>query len=106
MSHRRNEYLERLQEHLDEREWTTEDKEHFLHMVGHSALLSTQSALSVLEFQQITDERIQAEKDFDETFVPGDGWGNGRGVIPQSFFEDSSEAIDPGFIQGRFEETL
>lgn len=105
MSYRRNEYLERLQEHLDEREWTAEDKEHFLHMVGHSALLSTQSALSVLEFQQLTDERIEAEKQHDQVFS-GDGWGNGRGVIPQSFFEDSSEAIDPGFIQGRFEETL
>lgn len=90
MSHRRNEYLERLQEHLDEREWTVEDKEHFLHMVGHSAVLSCQSALSVLEFQQATEERIQAEKDFDKTFVPG---------VPESFFEDT-------FIQGRFEETL
>lgn len=65
MSHRRNEYLERLQEHMEEREWTNEDKEHFLHMIGHSALLSTQSALSVLEFQQLTDERIEAEKEHD-----------------------------------------
>ena len=69
MSHRRNEYLERLQEHMEEREWTEEDKEHFLHLVGHSALLSTQSALSVLEFQQATDERIEAEKKYDELFV-------------------------------------
>lgn len=90
MSHRRNEYLERLQEHMEEREWTTEDKEHFLHMVGHSAILSTQSALSVLEFQQLTDERIAAEKAFDRTFVPDQC----RGVIPQDFF------------QQRFEETL
>jgi len=100
MSHRRNEYLERLQEHMDEREWSEEDKEHFLHMVGHSALLSTQSALSVLEFQQLTDERIEAEKQHDQVFS-GDGWGNGRGVpviertvIAQDFFEQ------------RFEETL
>lgn len=86
MSHRRNEYLERLQEHMDEREWTDADKEHFLHMVGHSALLSTQSALSVLEFQQLTDERIEAEKEYDQTFFPNDS--------------------DPSFVQHGFEETL
>lgn len=80
MSHRRNEYLERLQEHMVEREWSEEDKDHFLHMVGHSALLSTESALHVLEFQQATDERIAAEKAFDETFIPGDGWGQGQGA--------------------------
>lgn len=37
-------------------------------MVGRSTLLSAQSALAVLEFQQATDERIQAEKDYDEVF--------------------------------------
>lgn len=66
-----------------EREWTAEDKDHFLHMVGHSALLSTESALHVLEFQQATDERIAAEKAFDRTFAPDQC----RGVIPQDFFE-------------------
>lgn len=85
MSHRRNEYLERLTDHMDEREWSSEDKEHFLHLVGHSALLSCQSALTVLEFQQATDERIQAEKDFDEAFVP---------KVPQDFFEQRFEGIE------------
>lgn len=70
MSHRNNIWHERLQEHLNHREWSQEDKDHFAHMVGHSALMSEQGVLAVLEFQQATDERIQAEKDFDTTFHP------------------------------------
>lgn len=63
-------HRERMVEHLQAREWTQEDIEHFAHMVGHSALLSSESAMTVLEFQQATDERIAAEKQFDETFAP------------------------------------
>ena len=59
---------ELLIHHLEERDWTEEDRLHFLRMVGRSTLLSAQSALAVLEFQQATDERIQAEKDYDEVF--------------------------------------
>jgi len=61
-------YHELLIHHLEERDWTEEDRLHFLRMVGRSTLLSAQSALAVLEFQQATDERIQAEKDYDEVF--------------------------------------
>lgn len=78
MSHRVNHYHEQLVEHLTQREWSDEDKQNFLHMVGRSALMSAQGVLSVLEYQQATDERIKAEKQFDEAFVPG---------IPQDFFE-------------------
>lgn len=95
MGHRVNFHHEQLMEHLQEREWSAEDIAHFTHMIGHSALMSEQGVLFVLEFQRTTDERIQAEKDFDQAFVPG---------VPQSFFEDSSEALEPGFIEQRFGE--
>lgn len=85
MSHRNNFWHEQLNEHLERREWSEEDKAHFLHMVGHSALLSSESALSVLEFQQATDERIEAEKDFDEAFVP---------KVPQDFFEQRFNGVE------------
>jgi hypothetical protein len=85
MSHRVDFHRERLVEHLTEREWSEEDIAHFTHMVGHSALLSSEAALSVLEFQQATDERIQAEKDFDEAFVPR---------VPQDFFEQRFNGIE------------
>lgn len=85
MSHRNDFHRERLVEHLQEREWTQEDIEHFTHMVGHSALLSSESAMFVLEFQQATDERIQAEKDYDEVFVPR---------IPEDFFQQRFEGIE------------
>lgn len=61
-----NHYAEALTEHLTERGWTPDDIAHFSHMVGHSALMSSQGALSVLEFQQATDERLAAEAQHDE----------------------------------------
>jgi len=69
MGHRRDEYHERVLENLEEREWTQEDKDHFFHMIGHSALMSNQGVLAVLEFQQAVDERIEAEKKYDALFV-------------------------------------
>lgn len=97
MAHRIDFFKERLVEHLQEREWTQEDIEHFTHMVGHSALLSSESAMFVLEFQQATDERIQAEKDYDEVFVPGAQQGYGVEAvprIPQDFFQQRFEGIE------------
>jgi hypothetical protein len=85
MSHRVDFHRERLVEHLTEREWSEEDIAHFTHMVGHSALLSSEAALHVLEFQQATDERIEAEKDFDEAFVP---------KVPQDFFEQRFNGVE------------
>lgn len=61
-------YHELLIHHLEERDWTEDDRLHFLRMVGRNTLLSAQSALAVLEFQQATDERITAEKQHDEVF--------------------------------------
>lgn len=87
MSHRNNFWHEQLTEHLERREWSEEDKAHFLHMVGHSALMSEQGVLSVLEFQQATDERIEAEKQYDKLYYPADSEG---------------EALEPGFVQRRF----
>lgn len=87
MSHRVNHWHEALVEHLTEREWGEEDIAHFAHMIGHSALMSEQGVLSVLEFQQATDERIQAEKDYDKLYYLADSEG---------------EALEPGFVQRRF----
>lgn len=69
MSHRVNHWHEALIGHVTERDWSDEDIAHLSHMIGHSALMSEQGVLTVLEFQQATDERIQAERDFDEVFV-------------------------------------
>lgn len=87
MSHRVNHYREHLIEHLTEREWSQEDIAHFTHMIGHSALMSYQGVLSILEYQQATDERIQAEKEHDRLYYLADSEG---------------EALEPGFIQRRF----
>jgi len=40
-------------------------------------------------------ETREAEVQFDRVFLPR---------IPLSFFEDTSEALEPGFIQHRFED--
>lgn len=86
MGHRLQHWHDRLVEHLEDRKWTEEDKQHFLHMVGRSALMTSEGALSILEFQQATDERIKAEKRFDEAFVPG---------IPLDFFEQRFNFPEP-----------
>lgn len=100
MSYRVNHHEEALIEHINEREWSEEDKNHFLHMIGRSALMSAQGVLTVLEFQQATDERIEAEKQADQVFS-GQGWGNGMGV---PVVERTEVAND--HFQQRFEETL
>lgn len=69
MSHRTHEWNERLVSHLENREWTQEDREHFLHMVGRSTIMSAQGALAILEFQESVDERIEAQKKYDELFT-------------------------------------
>lgn len=105
MSHRVNQHQERLKEHLQDREWSPKEIESFARMVGSHTLMSMQGVLSVLEYQQATDERIQGEKDFDAVFV---------GVttatqIPEDFFapvyqlpDREGEALEPNFQQ-RFE---
>ena len=94
MGHRVHIAEEQLKEHLVEREWDSKDIDGFLHMIGRSALLSCQTALHVLEIQGAIDARIQSERDFDATFISGDGWGRGRGVIPQDFFEQRLEGTE------------
>lgn len=98
MSHRVDFHRERLVEHLTEREWSEEDIAHFTHMVGHSALLSSEAALSVLEFQQSTDERIQAEKDFDATFNPQEGWDD-MGTYYQPMVLERTDEVNNHFQQ-------
>lgn len=96
MSHRVNHYHEQLIEHLDERKWSDEDKQHFLHLIGHSALMSEQGALSILEFQQATDERVQAEKEFDR-------WAIGQQFGSYALGDVDGEALEPGqlFVPGQ-----
>lgn len=94
MSHRVNHWHEALIDHVTEREWTDEDIAHLSHMIGHSALMSEQGVLAVLEFQQAIDERIEAEKQFDEVFVPG---------AQQGYGVDEVSRIPEDFLQQRFE---
>lgn len=79
--HRKDEYFERLQDHLVEREWSEEQVINLAHKIARSALLSHEGVLMVLEFQQEVDEGIEAKKSHDRVFL-----------------EDSSEAIESGVI--------
>lgn len=136
MSYRVNHHEEALIEHINEREWTQEDKEHFLHMIGRSALMSAQGVLTVLEFQQATDERIEADKEHDrwaigqefgeftpEQFkateryqmcedgefpeIPPVGWGGGLGKpVIPETFFEDTSPFVSDHVQRRFEETL
>jgi hypothetical protein len=70
MTVRRDIWHERLVEHLQEREWSDVQIINLTHKIGHSALMSHEGVLEVLEYQQSIDEQIQAEKDFDKTYHP------------------------------------
>ena len=102
----RDEHYEKLVEHLADREWSDVQIINLGSKIVRSALLCSKDVLELFEYQQEVDEGIAAEKEADRVFIPGDGWGGGLGrrVIAESFFEDSSEAIEPGFIQQRFGE--
>ena len=69
MNHRVDHNKEALIEHLQEREWHPKEVESFVRMIGHNALSSYQTALTILEYQQAVDELVQAEKSHDEVFI-------------------------------------
>lgn len=67
--HRVNHWELALIEHLENREWSQSQIEAMSRDIGHSALMSHEGVLRVLETQQQIDEQIQAEKRYDELFV-------------------------------------
>lgn len=69
----RNLYLEKLVEHLEAREWEERDIKPLVRMIGHNALTSFQTSLALLEYQQMVDERIEAEAHYDNVFNPNQG---------------------------------
>lgn len=67
--HRVDHWHEALVEHTKNREWTELDIEGLAHKIGHSALMSAEGVLEVLEYQQQVDERISAERQHDQVFI-------------------------------------
>lgn len=61
-------HYEALRSHLEDREWSEVQIANLLHKIGRNALLSAQSTLEVLEYQQAIDEQIEAEKEVDEVY--------------------------------------
>lgn len=99
MSRRENIYHERLTDEVKRRNWTDEDIAHFSHMIGHSALMSDQGVLAVLEFQAATDgriaaERAQAEADFDRVFA-------GDTVIERPEAAQMASYLTRRFVEGQ-----
>ena len=84
---RRDEHELRLIEHLDEREWSGEQITNFAQMIGRSALLTPESALRILEFQQEVDEGIEAKRKYDELFATCDRPVIERTELAQSDFD-------------------
>lgn len=82
-------FVQDLHSHLEEREWEDVQIVNLLQKIGRNTLLSAQSTLEILEYQQTIDEQIEAEKEYDR-------WQIARGMmIPQSFFEDAEAYRDP-----------
>lgn len=74
MSHRRDIWHDALVEHLEEREWSQVQIINLTHRIGHSALMSCEGVLEVLEYQQLIDSNIEEKKreealnDFERVF--------------------------------------
>lgn len=108
----RDEHFERLAGHLSDRDWSDVQIINFAQKIAQSHLLSHESVLGILEYQQEVDEGNEAMKEHDR-------WAIGRAMVAETFFEDmqevqdqydlpdkEGEALDPGFIQQRFEQGL
>lgn len=101
MSHRNNFYRQEFEEYLKSKEWSPEDIERVARKIGHSATGSFEFTLNILRDVAEVDERIAAEKEFDEVFAPvytlpdrdgealapGQLFNPDKPVIPQDFFE-------------------
>lgn len=96
MSHRRDSYREDLIEHLTEKRepklTRQEAEEYALHMSRH--IMSSMALLEAVTELDAISERVASERDFDAVFISGEGWGSGRGVIPQDFFEQRFEGTE------------
>lgn len=90
-----NRHREALTSHLEAREWTDREINQLICMIGTTALTSEQGALRILEYQQATDERIEADKQHDEVFI-----GNYQPTLFEYNLPDKEgEALEPNFRQ-------
>lgn len=73
MGHRRNEWRERLVEHMTvdhEPAWDREKAERLADKIGHHSLLSDATALWLLEEIRATNSQVDAEIAHDRVFAP------------------------------------
>ena len=80
-------FVQDLHSHLEEREWSDVQIVNLLHKIGRNALLSAQSTLEILEYQQAIDEQIEAEKEVDRWAIAGEFITQ----LPLSFYEDAEQ---------------
>lgn len=82
-------HLDKMEAHLELREWNGAQIDGFVRMVGNNALMSYQTVNAVLEYQQAVDEQIAAEKKCDEVFMSRRPDYEKPATLPLSFFEDT-----------------
>ena len=67
---RENRWEQALNEHLENRDWTEHQIAEFGRLIVHNSFLSYETALTVLEYQQATDEINEAVENYDRVFQP------------------------------------
>jgi hypothetical protein len=118
MSHRVNHYHEQLRDLFATKELSEADVDRLRHIGNEGVPTSDEKLLRLATFIIERVEEVEAQKDFDQVYIPGDGWGGGLGRPPvierpeaaQLFHTADAGWDDQGnyttFVEGRFEERL
>jgi len=92
-----NYWHDELVKHLEAKEWSNVQITNLAMKIGRSATLSCQSAVGLLEYVSFVDERIEAEKKYDEIFsdAPCFNKDQAQQMIEYTLFDHEGEALPP-----------
>ena len=92
-----NYWHDELVKHLEAKEWSNVQITNLAMKIGRSATLSCQSAVGLLEYVSFVDERIEAEKKYDEVFsdAPCFNKDQAQQMIEYTLFDHEGEALPP-----------
>jgi len=84
-----------LVKHLEAKEWSNVQITNLAMKIGRSAMFSCQAAVGLLEYVAFIDERIEAEKKYDEIFsdAPCFNKEQAQQMIEYTLFDHEGEAL-------------
>jgi hypothetical protein len=101
-----NYWHDELVKHLEAKEWSNVQITNLAMKIGRHATLSCQSALGLLEYVSFVDERIEAEKKYDEVFADAPVFNKEQAqqMIEYTLFDHEGEALPPRFADAGWDD--